>query len=67
MLVLIFCTGNYWSDAHNRRNFFVEFATKKGFDPLVAENWNIVKTKDILEQVKYNELKRSEEITDVLQ
>ncbi len=26
----------------NRRNFFIEFAAQKGFDPLVATNWDNV-------------------------
>ncbi len=44
--------GKYWGDAQNRRKFFIEFATQKGFDPLVAENWNKVTAKDIKKQVK---------------
>ncbi len=31
--------GGYWHDIQNRRNFFIEFAKKHNFDPLVAENW----------------------------
>ncbi len=58
-------TDNYWGNVHNRRKFFVEFALQKGFDPLLPENWNNVKTKDILEQVKNNELKGGEEITNM--
>ncbi len=34
---------NYWKSRDNVRKFFVEFASKKGFDPLVAENWRKVK------------------------
>ncbi len=48
-------TGKYWKDTHNRRKFFIEFAAQKGFDPLVAENWNNIKTKDISEQVRNRE------------
>lgn len=28
-----------WSSARMRKRFFDEFATREGFDPLVAENW----------------------------
>ncbi len=31
--------GGYWNDINNRRNFFIEFAQKHNFDPLVADNW----------------------------
>ncbi len=44
--------GNYWSIAHNRRKFFVDFATQKGFDPLVAANWKNVQRREIIKQVK---------------
>lgn len=38
----------------NRRQFFEEFAAKKGFNPLSAENWYSVNRKDILKKrVKY--------------
>ncbi len=44
---------NYWSDAHNRKNFFIEFAAQKGFDPLLAENWeNVQIRKEVNKQVK---------------
>ncbi len=38
---------NYWRDAHNRRNFFIEFAIQKGFDPLVAVNWENVQYREM--------------------
>ncbi len=44
--------GKYWSNAHNRRNFFVDFATQKGFDPLVAINWENIQYREILKQVR---------------
>ncbi len=40
-------TENYWSDALNRRKFFIEFATQKGFDPLVPENWRNITRKEL--------------------
>ncbi len=46
-------TDKYWSnDAYNRRNFFIEFATQKGFDPLVAVNWENIQLKEIPKQVR---------------
>ncbi len=45
---------NYWNNAHNRRKFFVDFATQKGFDPLVAENWENVQYRKIIKQVRKN-------------
>ncbi len=54
MIVNIACLfkGNYWSNAHNRRNYFIEFASQKGFDPLVAINWENIRYKEIIKQVK---------------
>ncbi len=45
-------TEKHWNNAHNRRNFFIKFASQKGFDPLVAVNWENVKRRDIIKQVK---------------
>ncbi len=45
------CTDNYWSDAHNRRKFFIEFASQIGFDPLVAANWKNVQRREMIKQV----------------
>jgi len=39
---------NYWADARNHRLYLEHFATKSGFDPLVAENWYLVKTGHLL-------------------
>ncbi len=39
---------NYWKSKDNRRNFFIEFASKEGFDPLIGENWNNVKCAEAL-------------------
>ncbi len=44
--------GNYWRSAENQRNFFIEFASQKGFDPLVSENWDKITTKAIVKQVE---------------
>ncbi len=46
--------GNYWSNTLNRRNFFIEFATQNGFDPLVAINW---------ENIQYKQVKRKKNTT----
>ncbi len=35
----IYYIEGYWTDIKNRRNFFIEFARKHKFDPLVADNW----------------------------
>ncbi len=56
-LLFVF-TENYWSDAHNRRKFFIDFATQKGFDPLVPINWENIQYKEILEQVKKKEFEQ---------
>jgi hypothetical protein len=43
---------NYLHDLKNRRTFFIEFASKMGFDPLVSNNWYCVSKKLIkLEKV----------------
>lgn len=31
--------ASYWDDETNRREFFKSFASKEGFDPLIAKNW----------------------------
>lgn len=41
-------TEFYWKDANNRRKFFVDFAKKNHFDPLVASNWYTVLGTDIV-------------------
>ncbi len=40
-------TEKYWSNAHNRRKFFIEFAVQKGFDPLLAVNWKNIRCKQV--------------------
>ncbi len=42
----------YWTNHDNRRKFFVEFASQKGFDPLVPENWKNVKYKELFKKGK---------------
>ena len=32
-------SGNYWNNDDNKREFFKQFAAKRGFDPLIATNW----------------------------
>ncbi len=54
-------TDNHWSDAHNRRKFFIEFATQKGFDPLVAINWENIQNTEIIKQVKRKVLEEGTE------
>ncbi len=31
--------------------FFVEFASQKGFDPLVLDNWKNIRKKELIKQV----------------
>jgi len=38
----------YWKDVRNCRKFLVKFAERKGFDPLVADNWYTSTANDIL-------------------
>ncbi len=35
----------------NRKQFLIEFASKKGFDPLVPDTWKKIKRKEVIEQV----------------
>ncbi len=42
---------NYWRSAENQRKFFIEFASQRGFDPLVPDNWKKIKRKELIEQV----------------
>lgn len=37
--VIYILTENYWAVKANRVKFFDEYARKRGFDPLVPENW----------------------------
>ncbi len=61
-IYLLYAKGNYWSDSHNLRKFFIEFASQQKFDPLVSENWESVRTINIREKVRNNELRKGEEI-----
>ncbi len=45
----------------NRRNFFIGFARKKGFDPLVPKNWGDIKCNEIFEQVGRSKRERERE------
>jgi hypothetical protein len=38
---------NHWRIAENRRKFFCDLAATKGFDPLIASNWQKVTATDI--------------------
>ncbi len=51
-------TDKYWGDAHNRRKFFVGLAKHKGFDPLVAVNWENVQYRETIKQVKRKKKER---------
>ncbi len=51
-LVTFLFIENYWSNAHNRRKFFIGFASQKGFDPLVPENWEHVDRMEVSKKVK---------------
>jgi len=37
----------YWKSRENRRNHLCEFAAKKGFDPLVADNWEKLEATEV--------------------
>ncbi len=43
---------NHWKSTENQQKFFIEFASQKGFDALVPENWNKIKKEDIMKQVR---------------
>eukprot|EP00026_Physarum_polycephalum_P001966 Phypoly_transcript_01970.p1 GENE.Phypoly_transcript_01970~~Phypoly_transcript_01970.p1 ORF type:complete len:954 (+),score=99.16 Phypoly_transcript_01970:90-2951(+) len=51
---------NHWQNMANRREFMREVANKRGFDPLVAENWytltkeNIMHFKGVLSILKFH-------------
>ncbi len=53
---------NYWNNVYNRRKFFIEFASQKGFDPLVAANWKNVRCSEMIKQVKEKKKHEGEEI-----
>jgi hypothetical protein len=36
---IYFLLENFWKDAQNKRNFFVNYARDSGFDPLMPNNW----------------------------
>eukprot|EP00026_Physarum_polycephalum_P001892 Phypoly_transcript_01895.p1 GENE.Phypoly_transcript_01895~~Phypoly_transcript_01895.p1 ORF type:complete len:897 (+),score=113.58 Phypoly_transcript_01895:334-3024(+) len=38
---------NYWQDAANRRQFFLQFAQNNHFDPLNPENWYKIERSDL--------------------
>ena len=48
ILIYLLQEAGYWQDMNNRRRFFVEFAGRNGFDPLVAEHWYAYTKCDIL-------------------
>ena len=45
---LIWTSENYWQDPAKRKQFFIWFAKKKGFNHSVAENWYSITTASIL-------------------
>lgn len=45
---MLIIPGKYWNNAQNRRKFFDDFAAKRGFDALIAENWYPIQQKDII-------------------
>jgi hypothetical protein len=48
--IKLFCVGNYLQDRENKTAFFLKFASKKGFDHLLPENWYPVKREDVLKE-----------------
>ncbi len=51
-LIFIILGLHYWKNTENQQKFFIDFASHKGFDPLVPENWNNISTEDIVKQVR---------------
>jgi hypothetical protein len=49
-LNLFFTSGNYWQDATHRREFFDKLASKKGFDPLIPDNWYSLSKETIINE-----------------
>eukprot|EP00026_Physarum_polycephalum_P001930 Phypoly_transcript_01933.p1 GENE.Phypoly_transcript_01933~~Phypoly_transcript_01933.p1 ORF type:complete len:924 (+),score=109.23 Phypoly_transcript_01933:169-2940(+) len=43
---------NYWLEKSNRRKHFEKFAKARGFDPLIAANWNEVSVADFIKFAK---------------
>ena len=41
MIRLIKLPEGYWKHAENQRNYLIDFARERGFDPLIPENWDI--------------------------
>ncbi len=50
--MFIYILGKFWRNAYNRRKFFIEFASQKGFDPLVPEHWEKIQKREMIKQVK---------------
>lgn len=48
--VLTYVSVSHWRDPKNRRKFFDDFSAKRGFDPLLVDNWYLISLKDILEE-----------------
>ncbi len=49
---IIISDARYWQRTENQRKFFIEFATQKGFNPLVPENWDKITIEDMNKQVR---------------
>ncbi len=37
----------YWDEPQHRREFFIELASKLGFDPQDFQSWSLVKRSDV--------------------
>eukprot|EP00026_Physarum_polycephalum_P001974 Phypoly_transcript_01978.p1 GENE.Phypoly_transcript_01978~~Phypoly_transcript_01978.p1 ORF type:complete len:752 (+),score=127.08 Phypoly_transcript_01978:45-2300(+) len=46
--------NKYWEDPLKRKNFFDQFASENGFDPLVPENWYSVSSNELRETKSYS-------------
>jgi hypothetical protein len=40
----------YWSRPENRRDFLLDFAKERGFDPYKPENWDNITRSDFYEK-----------------
>ncbi len=49
--LILYLLENYWSSIENQQKFFSEFASKKGFDPLVLANWKNIKKIALIKKV----------------
>lgn len=47
-LIYYYVKEKYWNNVDNRKKFFIDYAARNHFDPLVANNWYNVPRDDII-------------------